>query len=59
MPAYTVQHTPIIHGPKDATGPESARRYEVGEEIELSAVEAERLGDNLAAAPAREGKKGK
>ena len=45
MPKYIVQHTPVLHGEEKA---KIATRYEVGEEIELSEEEAQKLGDNVA-----------
>lgn len=50
MPKYIVQHTPILHGPK---GADAATLHEVGSAIELTAEEAERLGDNVLAEPAK------
>jgi hypothetical protein len=44
MPKYIVQYTPIIHGKKNE---KESTRYEIGAEIELSAQEAGRLGDNV------------
>lgn len=45
---YTVGSTPILH---------DGQRYEPGEEVELTAKEAKRLGDRVAAATAKSNSK--
>jgi len=47
MPKYIVQHTPVLHG---AEKDKQATRYEIGEEIELTDKDAQKLGDNVASA---------
>ncbi|WAC06584.1 MAG: hypothetical protein OS130_09995 [Thermodesulfobacteriota bacterium] len=47
MPKYIIQHTPVLHG---AEKDKQTTRYEVGDMIELTEKEAQKLGDNVAAA---------